>query len=50
MDFDTIVDGNIATQLLTTEHDIDQRKTRIVAEALEGLGLTHPNRRAGVRL
>ncbi len=40
MDFDRIVRGNIATQLLTTERDIDRRKARTVAESLESLGLT----------
>jgi hypothetical protein len=40
MDFDTIVQGNTATQLLVTDNDVDRRKTRVVAAALEGRGFT----------
>lgn len=39
IDFDTAVDGNIATQLLVAADDIDKRKTRIVSAALDGLGM-----------
>lgn len=39
MDFDAVVEGNTATQLLTTDADIGRRKTRVVASALETLGL-----------
>ena len=39
MDFDHIVKGNTATQLLTTDHDIHRPKARTVAAALETLGL-----------
>lgn len=39
MDFDTVVAGNTATQLLTAEVDVRMRKTRIVSAALERLGL-----------
>ena len=49
VDFDTVVEGNTATQLLVTADDVDKRKTRIVAAALEKLGLRHPDRRARVR-
>jgi len=38
VDYDLVVQGNTATQLLTTEEHINHRKTRVVAEALEGLG------------
>jgi hypothetical protein len=38
VDYDCIVEGNTATQLLVTEADINARKTRVVAAALEGLG------------
>ena len=38
MDFDVIVDGNTATQLLVGANDVDHRKTRIVAAALEHRG------------
>ena len=38
MDFDTVVAGNTATQLLTTDRDVDRRKTRVVASAMESLG------------
>jgi hypothetical protein len=38
MDFDVIVDGNTATQLLVGANDVDHRKTRIVAAALERRG------------
>jgi hypothetical protein len=40
MDFDTVVEGNTATQLLVTDSDVDHRKTRVVATALEGRGFT----------
>ena len=39
VDYDRVVAGNTATQLLVTDADIDRRKTRVVANALEGLGL-----------
>jgi hypothetical protein len=39
MDFDRVVAGNTATQMLTTEADVRVRKTRIVASALEQIGL-----------
>lgn len=39
VDFDTIVDGNTATQLLVTPDDVGKRKTRVVSAALESLGL-----------
>ena len=39
VDFDTIVNGNTATQLLVTPNDVGNRKTRVVSAALEGLGL-----------
>ena len=39
MDFDRVVIGNTATQMLTTEADVGTRKTRIVASALERIGL-----------
>lgn len=39
VDYDRVVAGNTATQLLVTDADIDQRKTRVVADALEGLCL-----------
>ncbi|MGO8870632.1 MAG: hypothetical protein ACLQPH_04385 [Acidimicrobiales bacterium] len=39
VDFDHIVKGNTATQLLTTDHDIHRSKARTVAAALETLGL-----------
>ena len=39
MDFDVIVDGNIATQLLVEVGQASRRKTRIVAAALESRGL-----------
>ncbi len=38
VDFDFVVDGNIATQLLTTADDVGRRKTRVVASAFEDLG------------
>jgi hypothetical protein len=38
MDFDVVVDGNTATQLLVGANDVDQRKTRIAAAALEHRG------------
>lgn len=39
VDFDDVIDGNTATQLLVTQDDIGTRKTRVVAAALERLGL-----------
>lgn len=39
VDYDRVVAGNTATQLLVTDADVDRRKTRVVADALEGLGL-----------
>jgi hypothetical protein len=39
VDFDLVVEGNLATQLLVRAHDIDQRKTRIVAAAFKALGI-----------
>lgn len=38
VDYDRVVEGNTATQLLVTETDVEQYKTRVVAAALEGLG------------
>jgi hypothetical protein len=38
VDFDVIVAGNTATQLLVRASDVDRRKTRIVAAALETRG------------
>jgi hypothetical protein len=38
MDFDVIVDGNTATQLLVRAEDTDHRKSRVVATALERRG------------
>jgi hypothetical protein len=38
VDFDVVVEGNAATQLLVTAEDASKRKTRIVAAALETLG------------
>lgn len=38
MDFDTAVDGNTATQLLTDQAAVGIRKTRIVSAALERVG------------
>lgn len=38
VDFDVIVDGNTATQLLVDAKDVGHRKTRIVAAALETQG------------
>jgi hypothetical protein len=38
VDFDRVVKGNTATQLLVTAEHLDRRKTRVVAEALESLG------------
>ena len=40
VDFDVIVKGNTATQLLTSENDVGRRKTRTVAAALDNLGFT----------
>ncbi len=39
LDFDEVVAGNVATQLLTSPADVGIRKTRIVAAALERLGM-----------
>jgi hypothetical protein len=39
LDFDSVIDGNISTQLLVTAEDVGKRKTRIVSAGLEGLGL-----------
>jgi hypothetical protein len=39
IDYDRVVAGNTATQLLVTDADVNRRKTRVVADALEGLGL-----------
>lgn len=38
VDYDRVVEGNDATQLLVHGDQLGRRKTRIVAEALEGLG------------
>ena len=38
VDFDTVVKGNAATQLLVRADDLRRPKTRLVAAALEGLG------------
>ena len=38
IDYDRVVAGNTATQLLVGEDHIDDRKTRVVASALERLG------------
>lgn len=39
LDFDTVVKGNTATQLLIRPSDIGLRKTRVVAAALKDIGL-----------
>jgi hypothetical protein len=39
LDFDTVIRGNTATQLLVRPSDIGLRKTRVVAAALEDIGL-----------
>lgn len=39
LDFDAVVGGNTATQLLTARSDVAVRKTRVVAAALERLGM-----------
>ena len=39
MDFDSIIEGNLATGLLARSDDVGKRKTRLVAEHLESLGL-----------
>jgi hypothetical protein len=39
VDFDVVVNGNTATQLLVAQADVGLRKTRVVAAALEGLGI-----------
>jgi hypothetical protein len=39
LDFDTVIKGNTATQLLVGPGDIDMRKTRVVSAALEQVGL-----------
>jgi hypothetical protein len=38
VDYDGVVEGNLATQLLVRPDDVDRRKTRVVANALEALG------------
>jgi hypothetical protein len=38
VDFDSVVEGNVATQLLVTMADVGQLKTRVVARELESLG------------
>lgn len=38
MDVDSIVEGNVATGLLTRSDDLRKRKTRLVSEQLESLG------------
>jgi hypothetical protein len=38
VDYDRVVEGNMATQLLVCENDIDHYKTRVVAAAVERLG------------
>lgn len=38
VDFDHVVEGNTATQLLARDDDVHRRKTRVVTDALEGLG------------
>jgi hypothetical protein len=38
MDFDHVIKGNTATQLLATDRNVGQRKTRVTAAALEKLG------------
>lgn len=38
VDYDRVVEGNTATQLLVTETDVERRKARVVAAALEALG------------
>ncbi|HVA08753.1 MAG TPA: ThiF family adenylyltransferase [Acidimicrobiales bacterium] len=40
VDFDVVVKGNTATQLLTSDNDVGRRKTRTVAAALDDLGFT----------
>ena len=40
LDFDAVVEGNTATQLLVGRDGIGQLKTRVVARALENLGFT----------
>jgi hypothetical protein len=40
MDFDTVVKGNAATQLFVKDTHVGQRKTRVVAAALENRGFT----------
>jgi hypothetical protein len=39
MDDDTLVEGNLATALLAFDDDVERRKTRVVADQLEALGL-----------
>lgn len=39
LDFDTVINGNTATQLLVGPDDIGSRKTRVVSAALEQVGL-----------
>lgn len=38
VDFDHVIDGNTATQLLVCDDDVQRRKTRVIAGALEVLG------------
>ncbi len=38
VDYDRVVEGNLATQSLVWPDDVDRRKTRVVANALEALG------------
>ncbi len=37
-DFDSVVEGNLATSLLALHGDVDERKTRVVSRRLEALG------------
>ena len=39
VDFDIVVEGNLATQMLVRKHDVDRRKTRVVAAAFKALGI-----------
>lgn len=39
VDYDRVAAGNTATQLLVADADVNRRKTRVVADALEDLGL-----------
>lgn len=40
VDFDVVVAGNSATQMLVTSSDVDRRKTRVVAASLERRGFS----------